>query len=119
MSKKKKVTRGNPAKAAVPVAKSTKSAKSTLGWVPSGSLGPAGSGNSPVGGSKPVPARSAVVTPKRPVNRKQARKQSLTKAFVVGMVVVLSAILAGSILVSAPSVQAPGQPYEVPVAETE
>lgn len=126
MSRKKKVTGGDPrkraAKGAVGVAKPV--AKSS-GWVPSGSLDPRGDTKASDTVSAVYPVKTPKAVPSAPMpktsyrNRKKARKQAWTKAFVVGMVVVLSAILAGSILVSTPSMQAPGNPYEVPSVETE
>lgn len=115
MSRKRKVTRGNPAKAA-----GVRSSGSGSGWVPSVSLGGSVPSSSSVGSSPAVKSvKSAGSSVKSSRNRVKARKERLTKAFVVGMVVVLSAILAGSILVTTPTVQAPGQPYEVPAVESE
>ena len=118
MSRKRKVTRGNPAKAAA-----VKSPGSGSGWVPSVSLGravPSSSSARPMKSSPAVKSvKSSGSSVKSSRNRVKARKERLTKAFVVGMVVVLSAILAGSILVTTPTVQAPGQPYEVPAVESE
>lgn len=117
MSRKRKVTQGNPAKAA-----GVRSSGSGSGWVPSVSLGGSVPSSSSVGPSPAVksvkPVKSVGSSSKSSRNRVKARKERLTKAFVVSMVVVLSAILAGSILVSTPTVQAPGQPYEVPAVES-